>query len=1038
MRLSLVCIERPVLTTVMSLVILLVGSIGLSRLSNRELPDIDPPIVTITTIFTGASAEVVETSVTQPLEDAVNGIEGVRHVTSASREEVSQIKVEFNLNREIEAAANDVRDRVSRVRRELPEDVTEPVVAKQDADASPIIWLALYGEGFDQIELTTLAESRIVDRIDKLPGVASVIIGGDRRFSMRIWLENRRLGAHNLTIAEVVDAIRRENVDLPSGRIESADIEFTVRSLGELTSPEEYEKLVIATPDGQPIYLGDVAEVETGPESERKLVRYNGRPAIGLGIIKQSKANTLSTAAAVRAEAEKLAKELPSNVTLDIAFDSSRYIQRSIEDVARTILEAAILVVLVIYIFLRSVRATIVPVLAIPVSIIGAFGVLYFFGFTINTLTLMGVTLAIGLVVDDAIVVLENITRWVEDGMAPMEAARRGISEISFAVVASTISAVAVFLPLVFLTDTTGKLFREFAVTVASAIAISGFVALTLSPMMAARVLRPQASEGRLKRTLASGVARLSDGYMRLLRPTMESRRASALCLGVGLMWVAAGVWLYFVADEELMPKNDRDAVIVITEAPEGSTIEHMDRYQKMVEEAMLSIPEVRRNFSVVGLGIGTPGVVNRGVVLSQLVPRSERDRSQSEIAESLGPVLDKVPGIRTYVLEPSPMRGFNSDPIEIVLQGYDVEELARIADEIEREVEADGIFSDFRTNLVLNKPQLEVSIDRDRASDLGLSVRDISTTLQIMLGGLDISTFKLGGETYNVIAQLRRHERQTPRHLLSLFARGNGGLIPLVAVVNARETTVPRELPHFDRLRAVTLTADVEDGVSQAEGLRRIYEIAERNLPLSGGYQLLFSGEAEKFFESSSSLLFAYLLAIIVVYLVLAAQFESFIYPIAIMVAVFLSFTGALLALEVTGRTLNIFSKIGIVMLVGLVTKNSILIVEFANQLRGRGETLVEATLNAARTRFRPILMTALATMAGILPIALGFGAGGESRAPLGIAVVGGMLFSTALTYFVVPVSYVMLERLRLTLRGERSGSDAVAQDTAPALGGR
>ena len=1021
MRFSEVCIERPVFTTVLSLVILLVGSIGLSRLSNRELPDIDPPIVTVTTIFAGASAEVVETSVTQPLEDAVNGIEGVRHVTSSSREEVSQIKVEFDLNRDIEAAANDVRDRVSRVRRELPEDVTDPVVAKQDADASPIIWLALYGEGVDQVELTMLAESRIIDRIDKLPGVASVIIGGDRRFSMRIWIENRRLGAYDLTISEVVEAIRRENVDLPSGRIESADTEFTVRSLGELTRPEDYESLVIATREGKPIYLGDVAQIETGPESERKLVRYNGRTAIGLGIIKQSKANTLSTASAVREEAEKVSKELPSNVTLEIAFDSSRYIQRSIEDVARTIVEAAILVVFVIYIFLRSVRATIVPAVAIPVSIIGAFGVLYFLGFTINTLTLMGVTLAIGLVVDDAIVVLENITRWVESGMEPMAAARRGISEISFAVVASTISAVAVFLPLVFLTDTTGKLFREFAVTVASAIAISGFVALTLAPMMSARVLQPKTNEGRLKQWLASRVTALSDGYMRLLRPTMESRVASGLCLVVGLVWVGAGVWLYFIADEELMPKNDRDVVIVITEAPEGSTVEHMDRYQKMVEEAMLSVPEVRRNFSVVALGIGTPGVVNRGVVLSQLVPRDQRDRSQSEIAKSLAPILKKVPGINTYVLEPSPVRGFNSDPIEIVLQGQDVEELARIADEIERQVEADGIFSDFRTNLVLNKPQIEVSIDRARAGDLGISVRDISTTLQILLGGLDISTFKLDGETYNVMAQLRRHERQTPRDLLSLFTRGNGGLIPLVAVASLNETTVPRELPHFDRLRAVTITADVEDGVSQAEGLRRIYEIAQSHLPASGGYQLLFSGEAEKFFESSNSLLFAYLLAILVVYLVLAAQFESFVYPIAIMVAVFLSFTGALLALEITGRTLNIFSKIGIVMLVGLVTKNSILIVEFANQLRERGESLVDATLEAARTRFRPILMTALATMAGILPIALGLGAGGESRAPLGIAVVGGMFFSTILTYFMVPVSYVLLERSRLGLRRVR-----------------
>ena len=1022
------------LTTVMSLAILLVGALGLSRLPNRELPDIDPPIVTVTTIFPGASAEVVETSVTELLEDAVNGIEGVKHVTSTSREEVSQIRVEFDLDRDIEDAANDTRDRISRVKRDLPEDVTDPVVAKQDADASPIIWLALFGADTTQLALTTLAETRIIDRIDKLPGVASVIVGGDRRFSMRIWIDNRRLGAHNLSISEVVAALQRENVDLPSGRVESENTEFTVRSLGEMKRVEDYENMVVVSRGGQPVHLGEIAQIETGAESERKLVRFNGVPAIGLGVIKQSQANTLSTADAVRREVALLADDLPRGVRLDVAFDSSRYIRQSIEDVVWTIFEAALLVIFVIYVFLRSARATLIPAIAIPVSVVGAFGVLYFTGFTINTLTLLGITLAIGLVVDDAIVVLENITRWVEDGHSPMEAARRGMAEISFAVVASTVSAVTVFLPLVFLSDTTGKLFREFAVTVASAIGISGFVALTLSPMMAARVLRSRSKENALKRALGKAVDSLAKGYLRLLRPILSKRRASYACLCLGLVWAGVGVWLYLDAEQELMPKNDRDVVIVLTQGPEGSTVEYMDRYQKMVEEALLQVPEVRRNLSVVALGVGTPGSVNRGVVFSQLVPQHERERSQSEVASSLGEVLDRIPGITTYVLEPSPVRGFASDPVEIVVQGPDVHELARIADEIERRSDAEGGLGDLRSNLVLNKPQLEVSIDRDRASDLGMSVRDISTTLQILLGGLDVSKFKLDGETYNVMAQLKRHERSEPRDLLELFVRGHSGLVPLAAAVNARETTAPRELPHFDRLRAVTITADVEDGVSQGEGLEQIFRIARESLPVGSDYRVVYSGEAEKFFESETALLFAYAMAIVAVYLVLAAQFENFFYPGVIMVAVFLSFTGSLLALRVTDMTLNIFSKIGIVMLVGLVTKNSILLVEFSNQLRARGLSSVEAMAEAARTRFRPILMTSLATIFGILPIAMGLGAGGESRAPLGVAVVGGMLFATLLTYFVVPVCYVTLEGSRAALaRRVRTRRDSSSAGVAP-----
>jgi len=1031
-RLSRVCIERPVLSWVMSIIVLLFGGIALLRLPNRELPDIDPPIVTVTTVYPGAAPEVVETSVTQPIEEAVNGIEGVRHVTSDSREQVSNVTVEFSLERDIEAAANDVRDRVARVRGELPDEVDEPEVAKRDADANAIMWLATFGEGYDQMAISTIVENELVDRLAKLPGVAAVLVGGERRYSMRIWIHNRRLGAHGLVIADVVSALQRENVDIPSGRVESQDLEFTVRSLGELKSVSDYESLIVSVVDGNPIFLRDVADVEVGPESERKLTRYNGLPTVGLGIVKQSKANTLDVAEAVRDEVAAINAERDDGLTIEVAFDSSVFIEESIRDVTRTIFEAAILVVLVIYVFLRSVRATIVPAVAIPVSVIGAFAILYFLDFSINTLTLMGVTLAIGLVVDDAIVVLENITRWVESGVPAMEAARKGMDEISFAVVAATVSAVAVFLPLTFLQDTTGRLFREFAVTVAAALLISGFVALTLSPMLCARVLRHSGREGRVKQVLARGVDGLSRGYERLLRPLLASRGLIATFVAVGVVWFGAGLFLYTTIDEELVPDSDRGVLVVWTEAPEGSTVEYMARYQEQAEKVLTANADIPRVFSVVALGIGTPGLVNQGIFFGQLAPRSERPGHQVIMDEIRGP-LDAIAGIKARALNPSPFRGFDSSPVSVVVQGEDLAELARIAGEVEHKARDSGVFVYPRSDLFLNKPQLEVSVDRDRASDLGVSVRDIATTLQIMLGGVDISTFKERGETYNVIAQLPRHDRSNPRALLEQFVRGRSELIPLAAVVHERETIAPRGIPHLDRFRSVTITAGVQ-GISQGEGIERMLEMARSELPPTGGYRVRLSGEAEKFFESSSALVFAYLLAILVVYLVLAAQFESFLHPVTIMVAVFLSFTGALIALLSTDQTLNLFSKIGIVMLVGLVTKNSILIVEFANQLRERGMSLVEATLQASLTRFRPILMTALATMVGILPIALGLGAGGEARQPLGVAVVGGMLFSTILTFFVVPATYIGMERIRVATTRRRT----VAHDAVPVAGGR
>jgi len=1047
-RLSQLSIQRPVLATVMSLIIVLFGAIAAQRLPNRELPDVDPPVVSVTTVFPGAAPEVVETSVTQPLEDLLVGIEGVKHITSTSREQVSQISVEFTLDREVEAAANDVRDRVARARGNLPDEIDDPVVAKQDSDAWPFMWAALSSERYDQVELTRIAEIYIKDRIGKLPGVSTVLIAGERRFAMRVWIDNDRLTAHNLTIADVSRALTEQNVDIPSGRIESADREYTVRSLGELKTAEAYRRLVVASRAGhEPVRLGDVARVEAGPEDERKIVRFNGSPGLGLGVVKQSKANTLEVADVVRAELARVQTVLPPGVETEVAFDSSRFIRQSIDSVRRTIYEAAVLVVLVIFCFLRSVRATLIPAVAIPVSVVGAFGALYVLGFTINTLTLMGITLAIGLVVDDAIVVVENITRWMEAGHSPVEAARRGMAEISFAVVSATLSAVAVFLPLTFLSDTTGRLFREFAVTVAAAVAVSGFVALTLSPALCALVVRKGGSESRLKAALARVFDAPARAYARIVDPALSR---PGLWIAVGVAWVACGAWLLDGMPQELIPVSDRGVALARMVAPEGSTIEYTDRYQRQAEAIFLDTPEVERVFSVVSLGLGTPGLVNEAFVFSMLVPEAERERHQREVVAELNDRLGDVAGVKAFAFEPRPLGSALAAPVSMVIQGQDVEALARLADQVKQRLESTPGFRRVDTNLYLNKPQLEVHIDRDRASDLGVSVRDVAEALQILLGGMDLSTFKLEGETYDVIVQLRRESREQARQLMELYVHGHDGhLIPLLSVVDARETIAPRALPHFDRFRAVTIDGRLEDGFSQSEALAAASVVAENVVPRGEGYQMAWTGDAEKFFESGNALLFAYVLAVLVVYLVLSAQFESFVHPLTILVAVALSFTGALLALEavsawrehVLGQqnpmTLNLYSKIGLVMLVGLVTKNSILIVEFANQLRERGRALREAVLEAARIRFRPILMTALATIAGLVPIAAGLGAGGESRQPLGVAVVGGVFFATFLSFFIVPAVYLQVEGLRERWRGRAHREARRREVPAPGVAG-
>jgi len=1037
MRLSQICIERPVFSIVMSLVILVLGGISFTRLPNRLFPDVDPPIVSVTTLLPGAAPEVVETSVTQVLEDEIIGIEGIKHLRSQSGEEVSRITVQFELTRDVDVAAADVRDRVARARERLPEEVKEPIVAKTDADAIEIMWINLFGGGLNQIELTTLAETRLKDRLAKLPGVGKVKIGGERRFAIRLWIDHERLTARGLTVADVAAALGRENVDIPSGRIEGVDQEFTVRTLGELRTAEQYNSLILANRDGDPVRLRDVGRAEVGAKNDRSLVRIDGQVGIGIGVAKQSKANTLDVAREIHAELALARRELPTGVVLAADWDTSEFIENSVRDVTLSIFYAVVLVLVVIFVFLRSVRATLIPAISIPVSIVGSFAALHFMGFSINTLTLMALTLAIGLVVDDAIVVLENISRWIEGGMGRLEATRRGMDEIAFAVIAASVSVIAVFLPLAFLTDQIGLLFREFGVTVAVAVGISGFVALTLSPTLCARTLRPPRDRNPLAQRLRDTVDGLRDFYADRLSASL--RRPGATML-VGGLWVALGVFLFVTIEREFIPKVDRGSVMVLTRAPEGSTLEYTERYQRQIEQTLMDTDGVQSTFSMIG-----GNVVTEGVLFSKLRPRAERGaRSQQNIVEELNASLFRVPGIEAYALD-EPLiwtEDYDPAPVSLIVQGPEIRKLVEYTDEIMRRIEEVPGFENVRRDLKFDKPQLNVWIDRDRASDLGVSVREVASTLQILLGGLKLSTFNLGGETYEVIAQLSRAERGAPSAVYGLYVRGaSGRLVPLDSLVRVEETVSAPLLPHYDRLRAATVKANLAPRtLSLDAALARVQEIAADVLPAMSGYRTTFSGESEQFQESSQALAFAYVFAVILIYLVLAAQFESFIHPATIMVAVLLSFTGALVALhavqlvhktfktDIVG-TLNLFSSIGLVMLVGLVTKNAILIVEFANQLRARGESALNAVVGAARTRFRPVLMTALSTIAGILPIAFGLGEGGEARAPLGVAVVGGMAFSTLLTFFVVPAVYLAFARLEDRLRGLGGAPESAAR---------
>ena len=1003
MRISEICIKRPVFATVLSLVVMLIGLVSYGRLAVREYPKIDEPVVTVNTTYRGASAEIIESQVTKPLEDSLAGIEGVEVITSISRAENSQISIRFKLEREPDSAAADVRDRVSRVRNKLPDAVDEPVIAKVEADANPIIWLAFSSDAHSALEVTDFASRIVKPRLQTLPGAADVRIFGDRSYAMRIWVDRDRLAAYQLTPQDIEDALRRQNVEIPAGRIESNQREFSVVAKTDLATPEAFANVVVKTVNDYPVRIGDLARVEVGAASERSTVRFNGKSAVALGVIKQATANPLDLSKALRAEVPKLTAELPAGMKANIAYDSSIFIDRSIKSVFTTIGEAILLVLLIIFLFLRNVRATLIPLVTIPVSLIGAFALMFVLGFTINTLTLLALVLAIGLVVDDAIVVLENIFRHIEDGMPRREAALKGAKEIGFAVVAMTVTLAAVYAPVAFMTGRTGKLFIEFALTLAGAVLVSGFVALTLSPMMCSVLLKHEEKHGRFYTTVENFLNWLGNGYKGLLE-TLLNRRWIVM---TGFAIVAAGSVLFFnLLKSELAPLEDRGTVLGVFLGPEGATLEYTDKYARQIEDIYSQTKDVER-FFVVG---GNP-TVSQGISFLGLTDWSQRDRSSADVAKELFPKFMGVPGVMAFpVTPPSLGQSPRERPINfVIVTSAPFAELQAVTDQFLTEISKNSGLTNVDTDLKLNKPELAVDVNREKAADLGVGVDTIGRTLETMLGGRQVTRFKRDGEQYDVIVQVGERLRTTPQDLQSIYVRArDGSMVPLSNLVTVRETISPRELNHFGQRRAVTITANLAPGYAMGEALAFMDGLATRLL--KPGYAVDYNGQTREFKQSSASLAITFVLALAFIYLVLAAQFESFRDPFIIMLTVPLSMTGALAALWLAGGTLNVYSQIGLVTLVGLITKHGILIVEFANQLQEKGMELKAAVIEASVLRLRPILMTTGAMVLGTLPLAMATGAGAESRQQIGWVIVGGLLLGTFFTLFVVPTVYSYL----------------------------
>ncbi|MDU9396814.1 efflux RND transporter permease subunit [Pseudomonas sp. zfem003] len=1024
MTLSDLCIRRPVFATVLSLVVVLLGLMAYQRLTVREYPNIDVPVVTVNVIYPGASPEIMESQVAQPIEDVLSGIQGLDFVSSISRSENTQITAQFRLGSNANEAANDVRDRLGRVRGLLPDEIDEPVVQKVEADAQPVVWLAFYSDQHSAMAITDVLERVVQDRLQTIPGVSEVQIRGARTYAMRIWLDPEKLAAHDLTVQDVEAALRRQNVEIPAGRIESVQREFSVLAETDLKTPQQFNDLIIDDRRGYLLRLSDVGHAEIGAADERSLVRFNGRQAVSLGLVKQATANPLDISDGLNAALPDVRSLLPDGMEMAIANDNSLFIRESIANVYTTIWEAVVLVVLIIFLFLRSLRATLIPLVTIPVSLIGAFALMALMGFSINTLTLLAMVLAIGLVVDDAIVVLENIHRHIEAGLSPVQAAFKGSREIAFAVIAMTLTLAAVYAPIGFMQGTSGKLFTEFSWTLAGAVLVSGFVALTLSPMMCAQLLRPHRAEprhGRLYNLIEGFLNGLTYSYRHLLERVLRAWMLIALFL-VGVLLLC--LWMFSGLRSELAPTEDTGTIVSTLNGPDGATLQYTARYARQLEEAYRSVPEANRYMVVVGFP-----TVAQGLSFLKLEDWSARSRSQFEIRDALLPKLQDIPGVRAFPVNRPPLgQSARNQPVNFVIRSsLEYAELQQYVDQLLQRVRDYPGLESIDTDLKLNTPQLKVTVNREQATAVGTDVATIGRSLESLFGSRQVTRFKQNGEQYDVLVQLADVDRSNPDDLNRVYVRGrDGSMVQLSNLIEVEETVAPRELNHFNQLRAVTLSANVGSGYTLGEALDHLETVAREVMPAETQFD--YTGISRDFKASGAGVALTFALALVFIYLVLAAQFESFVDPLVILFSVPLSMAGALLALELFGGTLNIYSQVGMVTLIGLITKHGILIVEFANQQLREGRGLDESVMEAAVQRLRPILMTTGAMVLGSLPLAIATGAGAESRRQIGMVIVGGLLVGTFFTLFVVPTLYRKLRQWRpIRPLAEREAGEAL-----------
>lgn len=1010
MNLASLSINRPVLATVMSIILVLFGLIGFNFLGIREYPSVDPPTITVSTSYTGANADVMESQITEPLEESINGIAGISSLASSSSDGRSSITVEFELGTDLEAAANDVRDRVSRAMRLLPPDADPPVVVKSDADANPILSITIQSEKRNLLELSDIANNVFKERLQTVPGVSEVSIWGEKKYAMRLFIDPAKLSAYGLTPLDVRDALNRENVELPSGRIEGSLTELTIRTLGRLNTPQDFNNLIIKENVGSVVRFRDIGYAELGALNDRTILRGNsGIPMVAVAIIPQAGSNYVAIADEVYNRIEQLKTEIPADLKLGMALDATKSIRKSIKEVEETILIAFILVVLVIFLFLREWRTTLIPVIAIPISLIATFFIMYLADFSINVLTLLGIVLATGLVVDDAIVVLENIYAKIEKGMNPIEAGHQGSREIIFAIISTTITLAAVFLPIIFLQGLTGRLFREFGMVVASSVIISAFVSLTLTPMMSARLLKHHQPNKKsfFYRTEPFFIA-LTQGYSRWLNRFM-SRRWTAVAIMLLSILLIFG--LGSLLKSELAPLEDKSRIQLSVTASEGTSYEEMDRYMLQLIALTDTLREKESILQLTAPGFGGGSSVNRGFVRVMMVDPELREKSQQELADELGKQVAQYNQARTIIIQEQTIGLSRGLPIQFVVQAPNFDKLKEVVPVFLQKAQSNEAFQVVDVNLKFNKPELTVEIDRDRARNLGVTVRDIAETIQLLFSDQRFGYFIMNNKQYQIIGQALKSERKQPLDLNSVFVRNNRGeQIQLANVIKLADNSTPPQLFRYNRYVSATFSAAPAKGFTLGQGIDEMQQIADE--VLDDSFSTALAGSSKEYKESSDSLAFAFFLALILIYLILSAQFESFRDPLIIMLTVPLAIAGAVLSLWMGSFTLNIFSEIGIIVLIGLVTKNGILIVEFANQRKASGLTLREAASQAASERLRPILMTSLATVLGMVPIAFQLGASSTSRVPMGITIVGGMIFSLLLTLFVIPVLYTFISK--------------------------